>query len=248
MYCRHCGKQISETALYCKHCGKKTSPDSAPQVVYKGDSVWTRFNRLSKTKRIIIILYLVYAVIMFRCTFPNFSRDFQYFLEYAIVYPFAIAAIWYVVMMYWKKGTDSQTEANAPRQSAPGAGTAPAEPAMTDGQPSTAPDGNATSAPVIYVTEEEAQALTGGAGDRVVGTDFLTQFAHKRGRMQLVRKTLPDGTDASYCKFTSPDGIETRVELADRVRHLTALEISANKYRLSVKRLDDGRFRLDYTE
>lgn len=248
MYCRHCGKQISETALYCKHCGKKTAPDSAPQVVNKGDSVWSRFNRLSKTKRIIIILYLVYALTFFCVVLDEISDSLPYFFGYVILIPFVIAAIWYVVKMYREKGTGSQAEANAPRQSAPGAGTAPAEPAMTDGQPSTAPDGNATSAPVIYVTEEEAQALTGGAGDRVVGTDFLTQFAHKRGRMQLVRKTLPDGTDASYCKFTSPDGIETRVELADRVRHLTALEISANKYRLSVKRLDDGRFRLDYTE
>lgn len=236
MYCWHCGKEIEDSDTFCKYCGKKVTIDSEP-LVYRNYNKWERFNELSKPKQIIIILYAVYVLIWFFAILDDEESRFRFlfpsFFLWTIVIPFVLVALWYIYKICKKSNEDSNVEQNT-------------QSFYKENVENTPTKSNAEILSENSVVKP--QTKSSNKPSELVFSEMLIQFARQNGRMQLVRKEIPNGQDDCYCKFTSADGNEVRVEFSDRTRGLSPKEISENKYNLSVNKFTDGHFCLDYLD
>lgn len=232
MYCWHCGKKIEDSDTFCKYCGKKVAMDNGAHV-YRNRNKWESFNELSKPKQIIIILFAVYVLIWFFAILDDFEDLFPYFFLWTIVIPFVLVALWYIYKICKKSNDDSDVEQY----------TRPSYVTSVENAPAKSKAEMLSEGSVA-----ESQTKSSNEPSEIVSSEILIQFARQNGKMQLVRKKLPNGQDDCYCKFTSEDGKEVRVEFSDSTRGLSPQEISENKYGLTVNKFTDGHFCLDYID
>lgn len=78
---------------------------------------------------------------------------------------------------------------------------------------------------------------------KLIKVHMLTDFAHKKGKMQVVNAINEANQSITYCRFEKDKNI-TIVHFSDNIIQYSAREISEQKYRLCVKEFNDGKFKL----
>lgn len=231
MYCRNCGKVIEDDSSFCKYCGKKLS-SGIPLSQNKGIS--TRFLELSKKKQIALIVYGIWFLCWVCYLIANadkrhFAEDYVFFFFLCtIVIPFIVVGGWHIYLINSDKKIKASPE--------------------TESSKSTHShiQSNELSLKIETVTKEGQFSST--MTPKVLSSTLLLNFARDNGKMQVINKKKFDGKYERYCQFTTEDGKVIRVDFSERIGFFNSKDISDNKYQLSVNKLVDGTYCLDFLE
>lgn len=232
MYCRNCGKQIEDDSVFCKYCGKKILSEIP---LSQNNGISACFLGLSKRKQIALIIYGIWLLCWLCYLIANADRRhfaeeyvFPFFL-YTIVIPFIVVGVWHIYKINSKK----KINVESPR-------------AEVSSSTQSHIQSNELSLKIEVATQEGQLPST--MTPRVLFSTLLLNFARDNGKMQVVNKKISDGKYDRYCQFTSEDGKVIRVDFSERIGFLNSKEISENKYQLTVNKLADGSYCLDFIE
>ena len=218
MYCRNCGKQIEDDSVFCKHCGKNVASRTT-LTLNKGIS--TRFLKLSKSKQIVLIVYGIWFLGWLCVLIANAgSRGFaeDYVLPF-FLYNFAFP---FAILGGWHIYKIRKKD--------------------IDNMSSKVSTLHSDKSNIHH----EKKAIK--ESPQIISSDLLLTFARNNGKMQIVNKKISDGEYDRFCQFTSEDGKIIRVDFSDRTSFLNSKGVSEMKYQLSVNKLTDGTYCLDFIE
>lgn len=226
MYCRYCGKEIEDDSIYCQYCGKKLTNDFHQILPINQHSIVQKFNALSKNIQYIILAYCLWFLLWMLFLIINADEEKVFFpvFLFAIVIPFTIFCIWFVLLK--NRHEDSKSSINSKETLSLG---------------SNSPRTIAVEPPI---EQEQESAIVSNSEDisDVIKTELLLDFAKEYGKMQVVKKSTDEGI-CSFCTFTSNHGV-VEVFFSPEIGHLTADEIAQQKYYLCVKTYKSGKFEL----
>jgi len=243
MYCKYCGKIIEDDSVFCKYCGKIVE---SGHPLSKNKGITTRFLELSNRKQIAIIIYGIW-ILGWLC-FLIANSDNRHFAEdnvmpfflCTIVIPFMAVGGWHIYKITKGKNVFTNSLENKEAYSI-----------QSNLQAEKINSQDSISSVATKHEHDEGQlssAIETDISHQVFSSELLMSFARKNGKMQVVNKKLSDGDYDHYCQFTSEDGIITRVDFSDRTVVLSSKEISEKKYQLSVNKLADGTYYLDFMD
>lgn len=216
MFCRNCGKQIEEDSVFCKYCGENVAPRNS---FFQNKGFSTRFFELPKKKQIATITYGIWFLGWFSFLIANADSciNIDYDTRHFAEDYFFPFFLCTIVIPYIILGGRHIYKMTRKK------------------------DKN-TNSPnnEVYSVKSHIQA------EKIISSESLLSFAKNNGKMQVVSKTIADGYYEHYCLFTAEDGKVTRVDFTERTGRLSSKEISEMKQQLSVNKLADGTYRLDF--
>ncbi|MBR1379055.1 MAG: hypothetical protein IJ557_08040 [Bacteroidaceae bacterium] len=212
----------------------------APEIhLTQNKSFFTRFIELSKGKQIVIIVYGIWFLGWLPCLIDKGVHFLSIFFLFAIVFPFIIGGVWYIYKICRKNKPVKSTQINNVNNSSSfNLNQAKITNIDTDLQ---------RGKDKIMENAQSIEIETSLKTD-VISSVPLLLYARSNGKMQVVNKKLSDGNYDHYCQFTSEDGKITRVDFSERTDGLNSKEISTRKYQLSVTKLADGKYCLDFLD
>lgn len=94
MYCKHCGKEISDDSSFCQYCGGQLQEEKKPKV-----SVLKRFRSLSRGWQITIMSYVTWFLMWILVLICVDGYDVKVALMYAftlvVILPVVALFVWY---------------------------------------------------------------------------------------------------------------------------------------------------------
>ena len=111
MYCKHCGKQITDDSLYCQFCGGKQDVE-APTEKKDGKNVKSSVSSennqslmsMTPKKKKYLILYLIWVLIHILCWMFGYGEGTSYPQE--LFYPFTMSNYDYMFSIRYYDGTE----------------------------------------------------------------------------------------------------------------------------------------------
>ena len=236
MYCKICGKLIEDDSVYCKYCGNNVVPEIR---LTQNKSVFTSFVELSKGKQIVIIIYGIWFLGWLAYLIDESENVLSTFFLVTIVFPFIIVGGWHIYKIIRNNKTVNVTlESNVDDSSS----------ANTNHEKITNKD---TGVPLdkddILENAQSFEIATSLKTD-VISSVPLLLYARNNGKMQVVNKKISDGYYDHYFQFISEDGKIARVDVSEKTAGLSSKDISKRKYQLSVNKLADGTYCLDFMD
>lgn len=206
--------------------------------------IFTRFQELSKRKQTSLIVYGIWILswicfLIANADSSHFAEDYVMpFFLFTIVIPSCVVGGLHIYRINKEKKINrdfSKSDVSNSTQSC--------IQNKINGQKSIFPIESE-----LTIKEEPSTMIETDICHQVISSELLLNFARSNGKMQVVNKTISDGIRDHYCQFTSEDGKITRVNFSDRTRGLGSQEISEKKYQLTVNKLADGTYCLDFMD
>ena len=105
----------------------------------------------------------------------------------------------------------------------------------------------ASNKPRLNAVKSADNSLGLYGGSTLVKVYMLTDFARKKGRMQVIKTSIDTELPQAYCQFRYYDEI-TLVEFSENIGCLSSAQITENKNHLCIREYKNGRFELDHLD